>query len=268
MSVDNGMKKYFTIYKTLLKLNFATLVAYRSNFINSVVSSIAWGFFSIFNIMILTARTPSAFGWKREEILILTAAFNILVGLFHMIFSRNFERIAKLTNFGDLDRVLLFPIDSQFSVSFWEVNYAALFRIPIGFALLGFFLQRLDFTVSLLQFFMFGLLLLIGLMLQYSIWLLITTTTIWFTKLSNLIEVMYSVTGMARLPREMFRQLGDYIFVFLLPITLIIVTPVKTLFHKVNIFEILLLISVACFFFYTSRKFWKFALRYYTSASS
>lgn len=262
------MRKYFRIYSMFLKLNFSTLVAYRSNFMNSVVSSIAWGLFSVFNIVILTSRVSSVFGWKREEIIILTAAFNILVGVFHTVFSRNFERITKLTNFGDLDRVLLFPIDSQFAVSFWVVNYAGLARIPIGIGLLTYLLQQLRVSISWQQFVSFGLLLLIGLTLQYAIWFLVSTLTIWFTRLSNVVEVMYSVTGMARLPREMFQQLADYIFVFLLPITLIIVTPVKTLFHQANTLEILALISVTCFFFYTSRKFWKFALRYYTSASS
>ncbi len=251
-----------------LKLNFSALVAYRSNFINSVISSIAWGLFSVFNIVILTSRVSLVFGWKREEIIILTAAFNILVGIFHTVFSRNFERISKLANFGELDRVLLYPIDSQFSVSFWLVNYAGLARIPIGVGLLVYFLQQLHLAPSWLQLTSFGLLLMIGLGLQYSIWMIIVTLTIWFTRLSNVAEVMYSVTGMARLPREMFRQLTDYIFVFLLPITLIIVTPVKTLFHQANTLEILVLISVACFFFFASRKFWKFALRYYTSASS
>lgn len=262
------MRRYLSVYITLLKLNFATLTAYRSNFVNSIFSTIAWGMFSIIATFLLTARTPVAFGWRREEIILLAAAFNILIGVFHALFSRNFERLSRLVNFGQLDRVLLQPIDSQFLVSLWEVNYANLLRVFIGAGLMLFLIEQLNVAISFGDVLAFALLLLVGLILLYSIWLCVATLTIWFTRLSNIVDLMYSVTGMARYPQEMFRQLADYIFFFLLPITLIIVTPTKALLARATTSDVLLLFLCAFGLLYIGRKFWQFALRSYTSASS
>lgn len=262
------MKHYFNIYKMLLKLNFSRLTAYRSNFVNSLLSALAWGLFSVFSIVLLTSRTTSVFGWEREEILLLTAVYSSLTGLFHTFLAPNFERLAQITNFGQLDRILLFPIDSQFSVSVWEINYTRLIRILIGIMLFVLLLQPLNLQISFVGYVVFVILFLVGLLLQYTIWFGVATLTIWFTRLSNLVELMYSVTGMARYPREMFRQLADYIFVFLLPITLIIITPVKVLFQKASVLDVMILLAVTLGLFYLSRKFWQFALRFYTSASS
>ena len=263
-----SMKHYINVYRMLLKLSFSYLTAYRSNFINSALSALAWGLFSIFSIILLTSRTPSVFGWKREEILLLTGVYTCLTGLFHTFFAPNFERLAQLTNFGQLDRVLLLPIDSQFSVSLWEINYTRLIRIIIGIIMITVLIGSFTIEISLMQWIVFLVLFFTGLLLQYTIWFLVSTLTIWFTRLSNLTEFMYSVTGMARYPREMYRQLSDYIFVFLLPITLIIITPVKALFNKATVLDVIALFAVTLGLLYVSRKFWKFALRYYTSASS
>ncbi|MBI3385690.1 ABC-2 family transporter protein [Candidatus Gottesmanbacteria bacterium] len=261
------MGHYFKMYAVLLKLNFSRLTAYRSNFVNGLLSAIAWGLFSIFSIVFLTSQTPSVFGWKREEILLLTAVYSSLTGIFHTFLSPNFERLAQITHFGQLDRILLLPVDSQFSVSVWEINYTRLIRILIGAILFVLLLPSLKLQISVAGFAIFFILFLIGLILQYTIWFMVSTLTIWFTRLSNLTELMYSVTGMARYPREMFKQLADYVFVFLLPITLIIITPVKVLFQKASASDVFVLLTVTAGLFYLSRRFWKFALRYYGSAS-
>ncbi|OGG24316.1 hypothetical protein A3A79_03985 [Candidatus Gottesmanbacteria bacterium RIFCSPLOWO2_01_FULL_43_11b] len=262
------MKAYLKIYKMLLKINFSSLVMYRSNFINSTLSSMAWAVFNFVGIIILTSRVSTVFGWKREELIVLTASFTILTGIFHMLFSKNFERIPKLANSGDLDRILLYPIDSQFSVSFWEIHYSHLIRIPVGIGILFYLFGLLKISITWQQIIMFMFFLVVGLIIQYCIWFLATTITVRLTRLSNIPEVLYSVTGIARYPRELFRQLTDYVFIFLLPLTLIIVTPVKVLFNQLTLSEIFLFFGVAISFLYISRKFWKYSLRYYTSASS
>src|SRR3972149_8688112 len=93
------MGKYVRIYRDLLRLNLSSLVAYRSNFVNSVVSSTAWGVFSLVSIVLLTYRVQSVFGWTREEILLLTGVYSVVIGVFHTLFSRNFVRFSRLRFF-------------------------------------------------------------------------------------------------------------------------------------------------------------------------
>lgn len=261
------MKQYFLIYKKLLQLNFATLVAYRANFINSAISTIGWGCFSVISILLLTSRSSSLYGWSREELLLLTAAYNIIVGLFHVLFSRNFERFSKVIHFGELDNILVKPKDSQFLLSFWLVNYTGIFRVIIGIGLALYILPLLHISVTSDMILMFILLSLAGTTLLYTIWFLVCTTMLWFTTLSNLIDLLYDLNGITRYPAEMYRQVSLYLFFFLLPFTVIITMPTKVLLRKILPLDILLLVGLCIIFLVLSRLFWRFALRSYTSVS-
>lgn len=260
------MLKHLKIYKILLNLNFSTLTAYRANFTNSLIASVGWGIFSVLSMLLVTSKTPIVFGWKREELLILVGAYSIVVGIFHMVFSRNFDRFSRIINRGELDVILTKPLDSQFLLSLWIFNYASFIRIIMGIIFTLYMVQKIGISIGFLEMMGFFLLGFIGLVLLYSLWFLAIATTIWFSRLSNLTELMNTITGISRQPPEMFKEFSSYVFIFLLPLTLIVVAPTRFLLQKATWQEVLLLFLFSVIFFCLSRKFWKFALRFYTSA--
>ncbi len=262
------MKRYISIYKAFAKMSLETLFAYRANFINSSISSVAWAIFSFVSIFLLTSKTSSIYGWKREEIILLTCGYQITIGIFHTLFTANFGRMAEIIEHAQLDGFLLKPIDSQFIMSMRWVNYTSIFRIFIGIIFLIYILQNFSIGLDPFTIGIFFLLLLVGLLLLYSIWFTVATMLIWFPRLSNIIDLMFSVSGMTRYPGELYKHASEYLFLFLLPITLVVATPVKFLFRRTTVFDILELFIFTLIFFVFSRKFWKFALRFYTSASS
>ncbi len=259
------MKKYLKIYAALLAMNFQVLTAYRANFINSIISTIVWGSMSFISIFILTARTNTIYGWTREELLLLTAIYNIIIGAFHMIFSRNFERFSRIIHFGELDSLLIKPIDSQFSMSFWLFNYAGIFRVIAGVLFTIILLHSRSLSVFTLAF--FAVLGLTSIALMYSIWYLVSTLIIKFSNLSNIIGILYEINGLTRFPQEMFKQLNVFAFSFLIPVTIVITVPTKLLISRASYADVLLLVITSIVFLTIARLAWKFALRYYTSAS-
>lgn len=262
------MLYYLRVYKKILQLNLAALTAYRWNFINSTLSSISWGIFSIASIMLVTNHTAKIFEWSREEILLLTGIYGIVLGIFHFFFSSNFDRLSQIIHRGELDIFLVKPIDTQFLLSTSRVGYTSIFRILMNIGFTVYLLNQLAIKLSLFQIASFCFLLVIGILLLYSIWFIISTLIIWFTRLSNLVDLMYTLSNIARYPNEMYQQLVWYVFLFLLPITLVVSTPTKVLLQKALAGDVVLLLLFSVTFFLISRKFWKFALRYYTSASS
>lgn len=262
------MIRYFRLYYKLITLNFSALTAYRGNFINNFLSSLSWGFFSLYSVVLLTSKTQSLFGWEREELLLLNALYGIIIGFYHTMFSGNFERFSALIHFGQLDSFLVKPADSQFLLTFWKFNFAATSRILIALVYAIYLIGNLGIAVSPISVVAFFAMLIVSLMLLYSLWFIASTTLIWFTRLSNIIELLFTVTGSARYPQEMFREFSLYIFVFLLPLTFIITTPAKVLLQRIDAQTLLAFFGLAALFVIVSRKFWKLALRHYTSASS
>jgi ABC-2 type transport system permease protein len=261
------MKRYIRIYLKLMELNFATLVAYRDNLINNILSSVAWGTFSFISILLLTSQTKSIFGWKSEEIILLTAVFSIIVGIFHSIFARNFEQLPNNILYGKLDSTLVKPVDSQFFSSSYTIAYTPLIRVVIGIIAAGIILRSLHISVGVSEMIPFTLVIGFSILLLYSIWSIVVTTLFWNPRLSNVVDVMYTITGMVRYPGEMYKNIRSELFIAVLPLTFVAVTPVKVLIHSCGIYDVAGLIGFAVTLLFLSRIYWKFALRFYSSAS-
>lgn len=262
------MKHYLKVYIALLRMSMANLMTFRSNFFSSVFSSLLWGAFSFIMIIFLTARTPVIFGWKREELIMLMALYNIVIGgFFQAVFSKNFDKLANLVFFGRLDSFLLKPLDSQFLLSFWEFRFTQLPRILLGIAAAVCIAIVYHMHITLSGIVVFIGLAIVGIILMYSIWFLVLTLTIWHPRLSNLVHLLYGMSDFTRFPPEMYKSLKNY-GLLILPYTIILVTPAKAIFQKLQLYDIFLLMIFTFIFFYLSRKFWRFALRSYTSASS
>jgi ABC-2 type transport system permease protein len=249
-------------------LNWEQLIVYRVNFINNLLSSTVWGIFILVSMLLLTTRVPLAFGWTRAEMLVLTGMFTTTLGFFHGLFTRNFEQLSRIINSGRLDALLMKPIDSQFLVSMRTVNYAAIPRIIVGSLFSIYFLREQPVPVTMSSLLIFFVLIACGFLLLYSLWMLVVTLTMWFTRLSNLVDLMFSITGISRYPREMYQSVPSALFLMILPLTFIMISPTKMLLQKSSYVEAVGLIMMTGLFFFLSRKFWQFALKFYTSASS
>ena len=262
------MKRYIRIYLKLLEMNFSTLVAYRDNLINSLMSSVAWGTFSFLSIIILTSRTTSIFGWKSEEIILLTAIFSIIVGIFHSLFSRNFENLPNNILYGKFDGILAKPVDSQFFSGCSIVTYTPFVRVIFGVIAIGIILRSLHVSVGIPEIVLFFCMIGCSVILLYSLWSIVVTMLFWNPRLSNVVDVMYTVTGMVRYPGEMYKNIRSGLFIAILPLTFVAVTPVKVLIRSYGLYDIVGLVGFTVILLYISRIYWKFALRFYSSVSS
>ena len=96
----------------------------------------------------------------------------------------------------------------------------------------------------------------------------ISTTTIWFVKTWNATEVLRSFLYIGRFPLNSFSFSLRIFFSVFIPIAFITTIPSEVFLGLSQSWKILLEIIVALIFLLNSRKFWLFALKFYTSASS
>ncbi len=262
------MKKYLRVYLRLIQLNFSALVVYRGNFASDIFASLFWGIFSVISMFLLTLRVTTVYTWSKEELMVLTGVYSIVIGIFHIIFSGNFRRFSRVVHLGQLDGILLKPIDSQFLLSFHIINYATIPRFLGGILFVIYFLRRIGISLNLFDVAMFSIFTCIGILLLYSVWYLLVTITIWQSHLSNITDFLFDFTSSAKYPKEMYLDIKQIVIFVFVPLTLVVTTPTKIFLHKVSISDMIWTSILAAVFFIASRKFWKFALKFYTSASS
>lgn len=262
------MKRYISLYIRLLSIHISLLFAYRANLFNEFVATSAWTCLVLSTMVIITQKAKVVAGWTQGELLLLTSGIIIIIGIFEIHFKRSFQVLPDTIYYGNLDNLLLKPVDSQFMVSFSSLKIMAFWRLLIGLFFLGYVLQNFHIQVTFLSSISFFLLLFFGLIVYYSVWFMAATLLIWFPRLSNIMELANSLNHTSRFPPEMYREFNIFIYFALLPYMFIVAVPVKTLLQKTNITEIIILLCCAGIFFIVSRFFWRYALRYYTSASN
>ncbi|MCX6731279.1 MAG: ABC-2 family transporter protein [Candidatus Roizmanbacteria bacterium] len=261
------MRRYLRIYKAVLKINLSLILAYRANFISHLFSTTAWAAFNFIWIGLLTHKASSAFGWRSDELVVITIGYIIITGIYYFLFAHNFENFSQIIDHGRFDSILLKPLDSQFQISMMDASYASLIRTVLGVIGLIWWVSAHHYSVGLFQVVSFIVLMGVGVVVMYSVWFLFITTLIWYPNLSNIVDFLYTLNGFARYPAEMLRNSGIPSLILLVPISLIVATPVKILLQKNAWGDILLIIVIGCTLFWLSRIFWKFALKHYTSAS-
>ncbi len=260
------MQQYLRILKLFLGAAIAAELEYRFNFIIAAISSLGNLTGSLFGLF-LFYRTGYKFdGWIWEEALIVLAVFTILQGLSAIFLIPNLNRIVQQVQEGTLDFVLLKPISSQFWLSTRTVSPWGLPDLIFGFLLLGYAGSKLGLGVS--NYLLSLLPLLCGIISLYSLWFILGSTSIWFVKIYNVTEVLRGLLEAGRYPMVAYPTAYRFFFTFIVPVAFLTTVPAQVILDRVSGSWVLGSFVLASGLFFASVRFWRLALRYYTSASS
>lgn len=263
----NNMKRYLKIYRAIIKINIAYILTYRANFINGTIISFLWGAFNVVWVTLITNKATLVFGWKGGELVIITISYIVLTGINYTFFAHNFENFSRIVDRAEFDSILLKPIDPQFYISTIKISFGSFIRTITGSIFLAWWVVSHHYLTGPIQIMCYIVLLAVGVIMMYAIWFLFITTLIWYPNLGNLTEFLFTLNGFSRYPPEMLLSRGLTALLIFIPISLIVATPVKVLLQKNAWGDIGLMVGLCTILFYASRKFWKYALKHYTSAS-
>ena len=263
-----NLKKYFKIYYLFLYTSLASELEYKTNIIVDFITAILSLIGSIFLLTIFFQNTDKIGGWEFEQALIIQGIYTVLNGITNTWFNPNLTEIVKHIREGTLDFVLLKPIDSQFFISLKKISPSGFLEIMMGVALLVYCVAINKININLGFLILSLSTLLCSIVILYSLWFLITTTTIWFVKTWNATEVLRSFLYIGRFPLNSLSFSLRIFFSIFIPIAFITAIPSEVFLGLAQSWKIFLELVVSGIFLIVSRRFWLFALKYYTSASS
>ena len=263
-----NLRKYLKVYLKFLHTSLASELEYKANILIDLITAILSLIGSIFLLSIFFQNNGSIGDWKFEEALIIQGIYTILNGITNTWFNPNLTEIVKHVREGTLDFVLLKPIDSQFFISLKKINPSGFLEIILGFCLLLFCIRINQINLSLSFISLSFITITCSICILYSLWFFISTTTIWFVKTGNATEVLRSFLYIGRFPLSSFSFSLRVFFSVFIPIAFLTTIPSEVFLGLSQLWKIFLEVFVAMVFLVTSRKFWLFALKFYSSASS
>jgi len=263
-----NLRKYLQVYTKFLQTSLASELEYKTNILIDLVTAILSLIGSIFLLSIFFQNDGIIGGWEFEQALIIQSIYTILNGITNTWFNPNLTEIVKHIREGTLDFVLLKPIDSQFFISLKKTNPSGFLEIMLGFCLLLYCIKINHIYLNLSFLTLCLITIISSISILYSLWFFISTTTIWFVKTWNATEVLRSFLYIGRFPLSSFSLSLRIFFSVFIPIAFITTIPSEVFLGLTQLWKILLEVIVATVFLITSRKFWLFALKFYSSASS
>lgn len=258
--------RLFRILKLFWHTSLAAETEYRLNFAVTAVTSLGTFIGSLFTLSIIYRQNYQFEGWTWPQALLVMAMFSLLEGFSNCILMPNLGRIVRHVQEGTLDFILLKPMDAQLWLSTrnlapWglpSIVFGALLMMYAGHSL-G--LPWYHYLMSLIP-------VLLSMVILYSLWFILCTTTIWFTKIYNVAEVLRAMTEAGRYPITAYPTAYRFVLTFVVPIAFMTTVPAEAMLGRASFRFLIVQAILAAALFAVSRGFWRFALRSYTSASS
>lgn len=270
--------RYISIFATLARNSLVREMSFRFNFLAETVATVMWMSLSLFLYILIFQHTPSIgpdTGWTKYPYFVFLGTVMLSGGALRMLTGLNLEEFSNQVRKGDLDFVLLKPIDTQFLISLRRIDWSELADVLFGVILVGYALWRMEYVPGWLECLLYPIYVICGMAIMYSFMLALSTTSVWLIRNQSLSEFWFYLTTFSRHPLEIYRgPLGDPLriaFTYIFPILVVINVPARLLARPMRPDEwqlavFALVAAVVCLLL--SRKLFRFALRSYRSASS
>ncbi len=261
------LKKYFSLYIAMFKASFITDLEYRANFLTRIVTDIFWYVSQVLTFEVLYNHTDKIGDWNRSEMRVFLGLL-FVIDAFYMIFiHENVENLSEKVRKGDLDLILAKPVNSQFMISLQKANTALLGNFILGFSWLIFSLSQLE-NFNLIRLFWLILLIPCSIAVIYAMRFIFSATAVIFTKSENLQFLWWQVYRVGMRPDTMYHSAIRFAILTIIPVGVVISIPAHSLldpeFSLLWVWPLIL----APILIYFTHLFWKFSLRFYSSASS
>ena len=261
------MLRYAKVLLSFWRTSLASELEYRLNFFLAVLSSLGHLAGNLFGLSLFYTGSGSLGGWPFHEALLVMGLFTTLQGMNRVMLSPNLARIVEHVRTGTLDFVLIKPLDSQFWLSTRRISPWGLPDAAFGLGIVAYACAQLELRPA-------HLLLAAGpfvlsAVIQYSLWFMLASISIWFVKVHNVTEVLNGLLAAGRYPIDALPAgVYRFVFTFIVPVALLTTVPARVALGQEAGAWLVLSALFAATAFVLSRAFWRFALRSYTSASS
>lgn len=261
------VRRYLTLLRLFAVTSLGAELEYRANFTFSLLSSALNLGASIFTVRLFFSHGASLGGWSWAAALVVLGASTVLSGISQSMLQPNLSRLVEHVREGTLDFVLLKPVDAQLWLSTRRLSPWGIPDILLGCALIVY--GSLAVEPSVWAWLALAISLCFSSLILYALWFILATTTVWFVQIYNVTEVLRGMLDAGRFPIDAFPQ-GAYrfVFTFVIPVAFMTSVPAQVVLGQAVPSHLLGALALTATLLAVARAFFRFALRFYTSASS
>ncbi len=259
--------KYAGLFQSFFKASLMSELEYRFNIGARIVTDIIWYAAQLSVFEVLFKHTSSLNGWSLSETRVFMGILFVTDALYMLLFSENLDRLGAKVRKGDLDLLLVKPINSQWMLSFQKVSVAYAGNLVIAWAWLLWAL----FQIPSFDWFQLAWLVVsvpISIVIIYSIRFMTSATALFFTRADAVNYIWYQVYRLGTRPHGFYPIVLRFAVLTLIPIAFLASVPAQIVLGKDGPLILIWGLFVAIGLLKLSTLVWQRGLRAYSSASS
>lgn len=260
-------KKYLGLYLAMFRASFISDLEYRANFLTRFVTDIFWYFAQIVTFEVLFQHTEKIGDWNVDQMRVFLGILFVVDALCMLIYNESIDNFSEKIRKGDLDLLLVKPVNSQFMISLQKASTAYLGNLLLSIAWLTWALLRIpDFNVLRLLWLI--ALIPCGVVITYTIRFAFATTAIVLTRSENLQFIWWQLYRIGTRPDSTYVPWFKWMILTVFPVGVIASVPSRALLDPPNYAILLWPLILAPLMLTLSNWFWRTSLKHYSSASS
>jgi ABC-2 type transport system permease protein len=260
--------RLFRLITTFLRIGIANEMQYRVNFFIQILQSLVALGVGLIGLGLVFSHTQSLDGWSRAELLAVMGVYILMGGFIQAAIQPNMGRLMEEIREGTLDYALTKPADGQLLVSVREFRFWQLVDVVEGFIVLGVAISEIESKVGLWQAAAFLFALLLGGIMVYCFWLILTSTAFWIIRVDDLVNLFQGVYAAGRWPVGIYPDWLRLGLTFLIPVAFAVTVPAEALTNRLTPSTLLGAVGLTILLVVVARMVWKLGVRNYSGASA
>ncbi|MCL6444503.1 MAG: ABC-2 family transporter protein [Alicyclobacillus sp.] len=268
MQTLREIRKHVHVYGLFLKNSLMSQMEYRGDFLITIVMELFWVCVSLAYLLVIYGTDVVIKGIPPNGMLIFFGSYLFVTGVFNALFLPNIFSIPWVVQQGTLDVYMTKPVSLQFYMTLRQVGFInPLPSIVTGVVMIMMGWSKLGIPFTLVHISVFILFLIVGIIMSYTVYLLLFLLSFWLVKVDALYTLFDTTWEMNNVPMTIYNKWITRIGVFLLPIFLIANFPALYLFHQLTHGYMMWSIVAPVLSLVLVRMLWRLAIRNYSGAS-
>jgi ABC-2 type transport system permease protein len=251
-----------------IRVGIQNEMQYRVNFFIQLGQTIIWLGTGLIGLWLVFSHTNELNGWTQPELIIVMGIFTIMGGIINTAIQPNMTRLLEEIQLGTLDFALTKPADAQGLISIREFRFWSLTDVLVGLLVLGYGVYNFQGTVGITQALAFILALVLGSILIYSFWLIITTTAFWIVRVDEIVNLFQGIYAAGRWPVGVYPRWLQLGLTFIVPVAFAVTIPAEAITSRLTPLVMGGTFALTLMFIILARLMWRWGLKNYSGASA
>ena len=257
---------YVKLYPYFVSRSVQARMTYKADFILGVLASMLMQALGFVFIWAVFREVPEMNGWTFDKMMFVYGMSAICLGLNEFLFAGTWA-VGGYVQEGSLDRLLLRPVSTMFSVMAADVTLHGIGSAIFGLGICVVSLVNLQLELTLVTLLFWIVAMVCGTLVYFAINMICATLAFWITDTGSAMMLLQNVSEFSKYPTAIYQRFLQIILSFVIPFAFTSYYPsvfVLGMSHKpiywlgtILAAVVLVLLSVL---------FWRYALSKYQSA--